>query len=300
MSTVSKVRTLFAKLNKNGGSAEQDMYSAWLRFVNESERQIEAFYQDDGEPAITVFRGENNVPVCMYRWVPPNTVSPGFKKAEGVRLPSTVAPSKASYHMSVSTSTSFVRSSSTEYEQSEDWHNIDWTRIKGAVFFSHGITESCRFSLLNLREMETCAALQHTKELNESERQTLVKLACSDEGCVQQFRNGWADAIVSAGYVLYAIDMQGHGLSQAWRNSRCNVENFCHYILDTLTVSRFSSHSITPFLQTSAHFHNSCHCLCVNTVSFPYFFISFSQVCLVVVWLVSFSCRSDSPLLAGN
>eukprot|EP01053_Blabericola_migrator_P003724 Blabericola_migrator_1__3723@NODE_2114_length_3249_cov_615_548397_g1339_i0_p1_GENE_NODE_2114_length_3249_cov_615_548397_g1339_i0NODE_2114_length_3249_cov_615_548397_g1339_i0_p1_ORF_typecomplete_len426_score55_99Hydrolase_4/PF12146_8/1_8e02Hydrolase_4/PF12146_8/3_2e31Abhydrolase_6/PF12697_7/6_5e06Abhydrolase_1/PF00561_20/3_3e05DUF1100/PF06500_11/8_2e05Peptidase_S9/PF00326_21/0_0019Peptidase_S9/PF00326_21/1_2e02Abhydrolase_3/PF07859_13/0_0036DLH/PF01738_18/0_011DLH/PF01738_18/4e03AXE1/PF05448_12/0 len=206
MSTLSKVKFLFAKLHSTG-HAETNAYVDWLRFIKSNEEKIEFYYMDDGHPSVMCFRGETFIPLVGYRWSPKNVEFEGSME----NLPD-----------------GWVC-------EPNDWRRVkDWSCVKGVVFFLHGITESSRFSLLTQKNLEIAVGLSDTQELTHEQQEQLKRATAKESCCVLQFENSWAKAITDAGYMLYAADMQGHGLSQAWRGSRCNVEKFDHYIGDTI------------------------------------------------------------------
>eukprot|EP01057_Protomagalhaensia_wolfi_P004536 Protomagalhaensia_wolfi_Nauph_80__4535@NODE_465_length_2471_cov_76_023438_g233_i2_p1_GENE_NODE_465_length_2471_cov_76_023438_g233_i2NODE_465_length_2471_cov_76_023438_g233_i2_p1_ORF_typecomplete_len464_score83_08Hydrolase_4/PF12146_8/1_8e02Hydrolase_4/PF12146_8/6_6e29Abhydrolase_6/PF12697_7/8_4e06Abhydrolase_1/PF00561_20/0_00016DUF1100/PF06500_11/0_00011Abhydrolase_3/PF07859_13/0_0032DUF2048/PF09752_9/0_01FSH1/PF03959_13/6_7e03FSH1/PF03959_13/0_038Peptidase_S15/PF02129_18/0_028Abhydrolase_7/PF12 len=213
-STLSKAKFLFAKLHATlPGDAEplQQSYRHWLEFVTQHQTKIESFYGEDGLPAVLAFRGRNGTPVCGYRWAPEDALLNQEGEGPATKLPE-------------------------NWLTSSDWCPINWERIKGVVFFCHGITESARFSLLNLKLLEKKIPLGTRTSLGKIEESLLKKVAALDDSAKETYERSWAQTIVNAGYVLYALDMQGHGLSQSWRCSRCNVEKFDHYVEDTLSM----------------------------------------------------------------
>eukprot|EP00914_Ancora_sagittata_P027793 GHVO01054320.1.p1 GENE.GHVO01054320.1~~GHVO01054320.1.p1 ORF type:complete len:484 (+),score=76.99 GHVO01054320.1:150-1601(+) len=107
-----------------------------------------------------------------------------------------------------------------------------WTCVgkpKGMVVAIHGICSHSRLAWLRSRTWDAL----YDKRITDAEKEVLV------EGDMElTYRGSWVETLNQFGLDVYALDIQGHGLSEAYGRTRLNVERFDDFVDDTLSVLR--------------------------------------------------------------
>lgn len=208
-----------------GGSNSKDRklqsnYDLWREYIAANRDAFEEQYADDAQPVVfaTVAK-EQDVKMAVYRWASPN-ICRRPDEGEGIKR-------RKQYDGRV-----------LIVDQS-NWKPIKWSAAKGTIIFVHGITESPRYGLFATRALRK-ANIRYpfqTSELSKEEENTLMTFIKENGGGIT-YRNSWLETLVNENLVVYALDLQGHGLSEAWLGSRNNIEHFEYFIDDVLQVGK--------------------------------------------------------------
>ncbi|KAF8819883.1 phospholipase [Cardiosporidium cionae] len=107
------------------------------------------------------------------------------------------------------------------------------------VIAIHGIQTHCKFEYLRLPREPTsqiCKPEDFPVDANAPFHvdQQLEKDLAATCSCSSVYRGSWVEAFNSKGITFCGLDLQGHGLSEGWRQTRCNVECFDDYARDVI------------------------------------------------------------------
>lgn len=275
MKTLDRVEAVFHEARAYYGKDNLDRYDSkvgkvtagWQRDVCRIRNEINYVYGEDGDPVILAMKSRSGPMICCYRWEPMNNNVPSpdaddipdYETATEEFHDANFNSSRATTITSSATTSAADETTATDiapqrFFKSANWTPVDWSAHRGCFVFIHGISESSRFSLLRLKNLNRITDVSQVKTLTKAQSDQFIKFALNEplQASVEEFEGGWADSLTKNGFVVYGLDLQGHGLSEAWRGSRCNVErmeNFVEDVLDFLTLCRRSG-EISPAAPT--------------------------------------------------
>lgn len=204
--TLQRVDLLFDNLAKSSGSHQTTAnHKAWQEYVRKVGQSDS--YDEDGDPVVFGTQTENGVNICCYRWS-------NYMAETGEIWPPRISKDQCSPILA-----------------SSNWFPIDWVNTKGVFVFIHGVTENARFALLRLKSLHKIVDFSRCHSLTDEELKKLTH-AARNGAVEQELRGSWLHTLTTSGFVVYAMDLQGHGLSSSWEGSRCNVERFSHFCDD--------------------------------------------------------------------
>ncbi|KMZ96990.1 PST-A protein [Plasmodium vivax North Korean] len=88
----------------------------------------------------------------------------------------------------------------------------------GVIVLVHGLNSHARLTFL-----------RHNVEIVDNSKAIL-----KDENNYYVYKNSWIEHFNNNGYSVYALDLQGHGLSDGWKNLSLNINNFDDLVLDVI------------------------------------------------------------------
>ncbi|KJP90142.1 hypothetical protein AK88_00311 [Plasmodium fragile] len=88
----------------------------------------------------------------------------------------------------------------------------------GIIILIHGLNSHARLTFL-----------RHNVEIVDNSRAIL-----KDENNYYVYDNSWIERFNNNGYSVFALDLQGHGLSDGWDNLSLNINNFDDSVLDVI------------------------------------------------------------------
>lgn len=111
----------------------------------------------------------------------------------------------------------------------DSFHNKDglvlktyaWTvdNPKGVVILVHGLNTSIRLEYL-----------RHNVEISDNYKKATLK----DGDDFYVYKNSWIESLNQNNYSVYGMDLQGHGCSEGYKNSRCHVNKFDDLAYDVI------------------------------------------------------------------
>lgn len=274
-----RIHGLFASL------APEETLQWEERFLSK-QKAIESAYAEAGDVDVCALKFQaRDTPLCLagYRWVPDNLLLETPPRYPQQPLPlGQQAPPQLQRLLSIRSNILRFAPGSHDSTQSHEptqsdgenssWRKVDWTRARGAVVHVHGVTESSLFSLLSFRAGSPLSAPlkgllkgsgdQPPQPLSPQQLESLRDTVARGP-VVQSYKDSWVSALNEAGFVVYAIDAIGHGLSMRWRQSDCNVEKYSDYSQSFLCFIRelaktgefthphiFPTHMFPPYIPT--------------------------------------------------